>query len=745
MKKPSEFLRAFRPNGPWLLAAISFEGGGFSVKEFLSADDELDRWVAETNRKCNMYFHVNRCRTGMTKKAAKEDVEDVSWLHLDMDVGACPPGRDPEAWLSSDRGRILEALKSGRTRPTLVVFSGGGYQAYWKLKSEDVVRVGRDKKRADEATAYNAGLAREYAGSDSCQSVDHVMRLPGTTNWPDKKKMAANPARVPAEACVVWHEADREYSLGDFKPVSSGAGAGGSKEGTRHAAAVSEDAQVERVTDFRNDPRVAKVPDCVKALIVSGKSLEKEYGSRSECQWACSCALVRAGVDDETHFAILTDADLYVGQAVLTESSGKQRKGARRYAIKQIEDAREATAAEASFVRGKSGEVVPTLYENCFAAVKALGVKLSYDEFSSTQLVDGLEGCGPSFTDDAEVKIHSKIQSEFFFTPKIELFRRALTHLVHSSKVHPVRQYLSSLKWDGAPRVDEVLTRYLGAEDCEYVREVGRILMVAAVRRVMEPGIKFDEMVVLEGPQGAGKSQFLSILAVKPEWFQDSVPFGREGMKLVVEATLGRWICEIAELSTMKRTDKEHVKVVLSSQVDKARLSYERHVRSFPRQCVFVGTTNEDKYLFDMTGNRRFWPVAAGKIDLTRLREDRDQLWAEAFSRREEPIRLPESLWPEASSRQEDRREVDPVEVILCEALEGKKGMLRMEEVFACLEVPKERWSMALYKQVGAVLRKTGWVKKVFRYDEVPVKVWTRGSCRIKLEYVGSSFMEKPF
>ena len=252
-----------------------------------------------------------------------------------------------------------------------------------------------------------------------------------------------------------------------------------------------------------------------------------------------------------------------------------------------------------------------------------------------------------------------------------------------------MRDYLDSLPWDGIKRIDRWLTIYAQAEDNEYTRAVGALMLVAAVRRVRQPGCKFDEMVVLEDPeQGTDKSTALAVLAVKEEWFSDDLPLNLEG-KRVIEALRGRWIVEAAELSGMRRTDIEHVKALLSRQRDRGRLAYDRIVSEIPRQNIVVGTTNSSEYLRDTSGNRRFWPVKSKRFDIAALKRDRDQLWAEAAAREatRASIRLPPELWKLAAEEQAQRLTDDPYLDTLQHALGDMKGKISSEAIWVILDV----------------------------------------------------------
>ena len=188
-------------------------------------------------------------------------------------------------------------------------------------------------------------------------------------------------------------------------------------------------------------------------------------------------------------------------------------------------------------------------------------------------------------------------------------YQIAVTKVADDRSYHPIREYLAALpEWDGVPRVDTLLIDYLGAEDNSYVRAVTRKTLCAAVRRVQEPGVKFDTMLVLNGPQGIGKSTLISRLA--GEWFSDSLNLSDTKDKTAAEKLQGYWILEIGELAGLRKAEVETLRSFLSRQNDIYRAAFGRRATPHPRQCIFFGTTNaESGYLRDTTGNRRFWPV----------------------------------------------------------------------------------------------------------------------------------------
>jgi predicted P-loop ATPase len=197
---------------------------------------------------------------------------------------------------------------------------------------------------------------------------------------------------------------------------------------------------------------------------------------------------------------------------------------------------------------------------------------------------------------------------------------------------HPIKDYLNGLpEWDGTSRAKQIFIDYLGAEDCEYVRETTALWLTAAVARIYEPGCKFDNVIVLSGAMGIGKSTLLDKLG--GDWFSDNLTFEDMKSKEGAEKLQCNWIMEIAELKGMRKVDVESVKSFISRREDRFRPSYGKHQVRRPRACVFIGTSNAGTYLKDITGNRRFWPITCGGTSRLKAwhmkKEDRDQIWAE--------------------------------------------------------------------------------------------------------------------
>lgn len=246
-----------------------------------------------------------------------------------------------------------------------------------------------------------------------------------------------------------------------------------------------------------------------------------------------------------------------------------------------------------------------------------------------------------SDTDDACLRNYL---SKHYKIDRKALVDDVLTEVMLDNRFHPVRDYLESLTWDGVERVPTLLVDYLGAKDSDFTRAVTKTFLKAAVARVYIPGCKFDQCLVLSGPQGIGKSTLLKILG--GEWFNDSITSfsGKDPM----EQLMGTWIDELSEMQATNKADNDQIKAFLSRPSDKFRLAYGRRTQEYPRQCVFSATTNDTIFLKDRTGGRRFWPVLCGigsggeympdnvvettVAKMEALKKNRDLIWAEVFA-----------------------------------------------------------------------------------------------------------------
>lgn len=299
------------------------------------------------------------------------------------------------------------------------------------------------------------------------------------------------------------------------------------------------------------------------------------------------------------------------------------------------------------------------------------------------QLLDGMEIKGevpwnhPSkfWRDADDAQLISYVDAHYG-TFSARNYDIAVTKVADDRAYHPIREFIESLpEWDKIPRVDTLLVDYLGAADTAYVRAVTRKTLCAAISRVLRPGCKFDSMLVLNGPQGVGKSTLIAKLA--GEWFSDSLNLGDTKDKTAAEKLQGYWILEIGELAGLKKAEVETLRSFLSRQNDIYRAAFGKRATPHLRQCVFFGTTNaESGYLRDTTGNRRFWPVKTpsnGKKQSWNLtHEEILQIWAEAlvYVRQGEKLYLSPEMDALAKDEQREAMESDEREGLVREYLD---------------------------------------------------------------------------
>lgn len=368
--------------------------------------------------------------------------------------------------------------------------------------------------------------------------------------------------------------------------------------------------------------------------------------------------------------------------------------------------------------------------KNVEKALKLLRVTLRENEFDGWCYVEGfgdLTKLDDKFVRAFRIKCEEmglKLSKDQAFDYTMEAARQ--------NSWHPVRAYLDSLLWDGTPRIARFLENYMGAAGNEYTRFVSALFFVAAVRRVRQPGSKFDNILVLESPEGRNKSTAIRLLASN-NWFTDSLELGDDPKK-TIEQTAGKWIVEVAELGGMNKRDVEKVKAQASRVSDRGRLAYDRVTTEVPRQFVMVGTTNEgddgNGYLTSDTGNRRFWPVAIKGADLKAIARDRDQLWAEA-SAREPKIRevvLPKKLWAVAGVEQEKRRTRSPVEELLEELLDGHtNGFILNGDIYRAIgEDNMTKCSPQTRRIINNTMKRLGWTQAQRRVTAAPKGAPTR-------------------
>ena len=391
-------------------------------------------------------------------------------------------------------------------------------------------------------------------------------------------------------------------------------------------------------------------------------------------------------------------------------------------------------------------KIVPNSQENILLALQRLDVQLSYNRFARRMHVQ-YEDYDGILDDDIGLRLWFDIDKKFKFRPSKQFFLDMLMYRATMSTFNPVINYLRSLKWDRKERLEEWLIITAGVEDTAYTRAVSKLPLLGAVRRIMQPGCLFHEMLILESStQGLLKSSLIRELCPNEEWYSDDLPLNVDSKKLV-EQTAGKWIIEASDLSGFRRSQIEQLKSMMARQIDgPVRHAYARIPKEQPRQFILIGTTNAYTYLVDPTGNRRFWPVRVQRrCNIQWMAKNRDQLWAEAFHREQagESIRLKEELYAAAEKEQESRRVGDPWEALIDTQFSEHYQRISSDEVWEALGIAIDRRDQTAAHRVAAVMQKLGFERKTVRkvrYDQkgnrinTPAKGWARGEKLLKEE-----------
>ena len=369
------------------------------------------------------------------------------------------------------------------------------------------------------------------------------------------------------------------------------------------------------------------------------------------------------------------------------------------------------------YVKNKQGEEVHVAnMHNVLEYLKCNKVSIWYDSFLH-KIIEDFTDERRQWDDYLTLVLTEFLQNKYPGMRRIskDIVDQAVTLYAHTNQRNCLTDWLESLQWDQIPRLDSWLIEYCGATENAFAREAGRCWLLAAVLRAFTPGSKFDHCLVLEGPQGIGKSTALSILS--NGWFNELNKF--DG-KDAVEALESTWIVELCELDGMKKADIEGVKRFLTTQRDKYRPAYGRHVVDLPRSCVFAGTTNEDSYLRDPTGNRRFWPIKCSKIEIEKLRKDRDVLIAEAVVRYRngEKLLMHQEASQQATVEQEQRYTGDAWDAPIAEYISTKQEV-SMADIFENVLgfEQKGQWKRTDEIRIGRIFKTLGWGRERVQRD----------------------------
>jgi len=379
---------------------------------------------------------------------------------------------------------------------------------------------------------------------------------------------------------------------------------------------------------------------------------------------------------------------------------------------------------------------------------------IAFDEFGEEVVTltdapwhayDGTGSTCGAWTEQDSTRLHSWFHRAYAVRISETDCVAALRVAAMAHSFHPVRDFLRDLHWDGTARVDGWLTRYLRVVDSPYVRAVGSAFLVGLVARVMAPGCKVDTMLVIEGEQGARKSTALAVLA-GDAWYLE-ISGGIDPKETPIQMRR-KWLIEVGELASMRKTDVDTFKGFLSRTSDNYRPPYAKAAKDFARHCLFAGTTNQHAYLHDETGGRRFWPVrVAGVVDVDALRTDRAQLLAEAVHLYDagHPWHLTDrDVVAHAKREQDDRYQEDPWQITIDmwlrkDAARAAHGVTVAQVLADALELEARFRGRAESTRAGAVLRRLGWLPRqetqhgmrvrVYRPQDIAVVQGCAGGC----------------
>ncbi len=690
------------------------EGLEVNVSDPASWQRAHDWMTAKQAARWNIYFHPNAVRPGLSKKAQKTDIVACDWVQSDID----PTKGKPYDVARSEAWQTVEGLLHGPTPPTLIFDSGNGFYPLWRL-SEPV-----DVDTYD--TANNAWNASHGVGGTF--NADRILKLPGTIAYSNQKKLDDGYPETSQSGVVYVNGAI--LSVDTFKAVG--------------AAYVPPKRQVEQTQDaaFVEAPLdpllIARVVD----MRAKDDRFDKHMGSgnddKSGALWGIANKLAKAGFTSHEFAAV-------VGQLSEDALDHCERADVNyTRALRRAWDAARADMAAHLNALGpvrlpdtttpvpvppnrrsvREGEYVTVDGKLRWCLATAVAILECHDDWADVLAFNDFTGeiviCRPIPSSDGRgFQAHhmtdldvAHAESWFnrigFHNAKETTIRRAMVKVAHQNVIDPVRHYLEDLRWDGVPRLNKWLTTYAGAPDNFYTNEMGRCMLVGAVARVLQPGCKVDTMPILEGPQGINKSQMLRVLA-GDEYFGDSLPPLKD--KDAADYLAGLWFVEMAELDMMNRATMETTKSFLARQDDRFRPAYARDKIKRPRRCIFVGTTNQDNYLRDETGNRRFWPVQVTRINLEALRTDRDQIWAEAVATyHQRPVWWLEGIAEQlATGEQKKRNEDDPWTSDVLGYVESKHEVSIREILKLSGVVTKSDLTRGDSNRVAGILKAHGW------------------------------------
>jgi len=633
---------------------------------------------AQTHR--NVYVAPAVFRAG---RRAKEEVVAVFAVVADFDDSEAHRWRER---LPLEPDYVLET-------------SAGRFQAFFWF----------DKPASPEEANSICVKLKAFANCDhGTGDYSHVWRVPGTVNWPNQKKVREGRSRDPQVVKVVVECGDLLTDPDDLDRLLP-ALATTTKPTKPKAAVVVADIDDDDfdVDDFDVPSFLHGLPPTLRNKIRAKPGANSD---RSTDIFAVVQSLLKKNLSDSQIAKVIEDFPEGIGEKYVGRSD----------LMTEIARIRTKPPTSPDLVVGAGGQPLANLANARILLRRKdwVGV-LKFNEFANRieihkkapvdlSIADHVDGA-LVWNDACDTLVSEWMQHQGVGV-KSNLVAEAVEVTARENGYHPVREYLDGLHWDGRPRLDTWAIDYLGATDSPYTRAVSPAWMIGGVARIYEPGTKMDYAVILEGPQGLGKSSTFRVLG--GDYFSDEVG-DTKSKDTLVTLHAGNWIVEMGELDGMNKSDVRAFKQFITKQSDFFRPPYGRRSRNFRRSFVFCGTTNDEEYLKDATGGRRFWPIACTRIDIEGLQAVRDQLWAEAADR----FRNGERWWLDkaaeklAQIEQRARYQHDEWEDDVMVYASSRTGVTTKEVLRGPLMLFERRdWNTQNSMRVAKILRSNGWV-----------------------------------
>ena len=569
--------------------------------------------------------------------------------------------------------------------PYVIETSAGNFQPIFPLA----------RTLANGAAKALAVSLSDFVGGDAgTKDLSHVWRVPGTLNWPNRKKLERG---RPPEPQLVRVAKPFTGTLVEPEALQAALGKPNGKTGDADIGGLLKRCGAELAMLLRAAPTPGE--------------------DRSKTTFLIIRKLVRKDFSDAEIKKLI---EAHPQGAGARYAEGKDLEADIKRIREKIKSTWAGTGPLPAWMNAcitENGRPMSTLV-NVMLALRndpAMAEAFAYNEMLCAPILLRSPNSDPEFSPhlvtDADVG-HLQEWLQYVGLRRVgkETLHQAVEMRAVERPFHPVRDYLDMLVWDGRPRLATWLSNYLGAEPTAYAEAIGRMFLIAMVARIFQPGCQADYMPILEGPQGELKSSACRILG--GVYFSDHLPDIASSGKDVSQHLRGKWLIEVTEMHAMNRAEAALLKAFVTRTVERYRPSYGRMEVIEPRQCLFVGTTNKLTYLRDETGGRRFWPVKCGEINLKALAQDRDQLFAEAMHL----YRTGTPWWPDKKferehiqTQQEARFEADVWEEKIAEFLSSISKVTVWQVACDALHMQTARIGTADQRRIMAVMERLGW------------------------------------